>query len=349
MFGRQAGNKGSVLVASYIILTVLLLFGTIFFTRIVNDRKLLDISRERQEAFYLAEAGVDRAVDELNTDFSFAGTASPQALGRGEYEVTVTILSASRRSVDARGYVPSKADTRASRRIEAIVRRQTPPNFYDYAIYSSHDIDFNGSSYSVTGDIIYADSVDNSANVAGTLTQDASVSPLAQFDFAVLRAMAVSQGNLYDTARLSDVQKSKDSYPSSFWFSAPTNPSDPTTGTPNVVYVEGDMVLNGNIGTIGGFFLVVGNVLTDPEDTSDTSINGNGQVAGCIYTTGKFRVNGGGGNLNVNGGVWSGTDSVLNGNATVTYNSSYMDSIESMVNGLGASGVAQLVSWREIE
>ncbi|MFA5038506.1 MAG: hypothetical protein WC732_02365 [Candidatus Omnitrophota bacterium] len=346
---RFKGKRGSILVASYLVLAVLLILGTLFFSRIVSDRKLMDISRERLEAFYLAEAGVDRTIRELDDNFNYSGSGAPVALGRGEYETVVTVLSSTRRSIDARGYIPSKADARAQRRIEAIIRKQTPPNFYDYAIYSSHDIDFNGTSYSVTGDIIYANSVDNSGNVNGTVTQDANVSPLAQFDFMVLRAIAVSQGNLYDAARLSQVQKNKDSYPSSFWFSAPTDPADPATGTPNVVYVEGDMVLNGDIGTIGGFFLVVGNVLTDPEDTSDTTINGNGQVAGCIYTTGKFRVNGGGGNLNVDGGVWSGTDSDLNGNATISYNGFFMDAVESMINGLGASGVAQMISWREIE
>lgn len=345
---KKCREKGSILVTSYLVLAVLLLMGALFFSRVLNDRKLFDISRERLEAFYLAEAGVDRTLQELNGNFNYAGTGVV-ALGRGEYETTVTVLSSSRRSVDSSGYVPSKANARAHRRIEAIIKKQTPPNFYDYAIYASNDIDCNGSSYTVNGDVIYANSADNTGNVTGTVTRDPAVSPLAQFDFAILRAVAISQGNLYDSARLSDVQHKTDSYPSGFWFSPPTDPADPATGVPNVVYIEGDMVLNGNIGTIGGFFLVVGNVLTDPSDMSDTTLNGNGQISGCIYTTGKFRVNGGGGNLNVNGGVWSGTDSVLNGNATVTYNQFYMDSIESTVNSLAASGVAQLVSWREIK
>ncbi|HAJ57808.1 MAG TPA: hypothetical protein DCL35_08645 [Candidatus Omnitrophica bacterium] len=343
-------QRGSILIAAYIILLSLLAFGGIFFSRSVSDRKLLDINRERQEAFYLAETAVDKGLEELRDNYSYAGSASPVAFARGEYEIVVTSLSSSRRKVMAYGYVPDKAQARARRVIEAITKRDSPPNFFDHAIYSANDIDFNGGSYAVNGDVIYADTVDNPGNVTGTVTQDSEISPLAQFDFAALRDIAISQGNLYDVARLDLVKNKQDSYPADFWNVPPTgDPIDPATGTPNVVYVEGDMVLNGDIGTIGGFFLVVGDVVTNPDSTSDTTINGNGEVDGCIYTTGDFRINGGGGGLNVNGGVWAGNEARLNGNATITYGQDFMDAIKSMIESQGLSSKAQILTWREIE
>ena len=346
MFNR----KGSILITAYIILFVLLILGSVFFSRTISEKRLFDLSRERQEVFYLAEAGVDMALIGLTNNYStYTGTSAPVSLGRGEFEAVVDTGSATRKKITASGYIPSKAQKRVERRIEAITKKETPPNFYDYAIYSAGDVDLNGNSYLVNGKVIYANTIENPDHITGTITHDPTISPLAHFDFAVLRSIAVAQGNLYNTARLQKIQQNKDSYPSSLWYSPPTDPSDPTTGTPNVVYVEGDMVLNGNVGTIGGFFLVVGNVLTDPNDTSDTTINGNGQISGCVYTTGKFRINGGAGGLNVDGGVWSGTEAELNGNANVTYNKNFMDSIKHLVNSNSAGSVVQLLSWRELE
>jgi hypothetical protein len=46
----------------------------------------------------------------------------------------------------------------------------------------------------------------------------------------------------------------------------------------------------------------------------------------------------------VDGGVWAGTQARLNGNATVTYNSTYMNAIQAM--NINAS--VQLVLWREL-
>lgn len=335
-------QRGSLLITAYILLLALLAFGGIFFGRSIAEKKLFDIGRERTEAFYLAESGVDRTLVELKTNYAYAGTAVPVAYGRGEYESVVTDLSATRKRIMAYGYVPDKTGKRAQRVIEAITKKETPPNFFDHAIYSADEIDFNGNSYSVTGDIIYADTASNTGNVVGSVTQDAAISPLARFDFAILRAIAVAQGNLYDTARLQQVQNNNDSYPPSFWYNEATQ-------TPNVVYVEGDMVLNGNIGTIGGFFLVVGDVLTDPDAINNTTINGNGEVDGCIYTTGDFRINGGAGGLNINGGVWAGYEARLNGNATVTYNQPFMYAIKALVESQGASSAIQLLTWREIE
>jgi len=256
----------------------------------------------------------------------------------------VNAVGLDERKVDTFGYIPSVSAAQQKVSIEAYIRKAIPGGFYDNAIYSAGDIDLNGSSYLVDGDVIYAGSIDNPDNITGSVTNDPGISPLARLNYAELRAISIGQGNVYDTARLADVQNNTDSFPASFWYSVPTDPADPATGVPNVVYVEDDLQLNGNIGTIGGFFVVVGDVITDPNSSSETTINGNGQVEGCIYTLGDFRVNGGGGGLNVDGGVWSGDESRLNGNTTIQYNAFYMQAI----NKMGLHADVQIISWRQL-
>ncbi|MBI5144106.1 MAG: hypothetical protein HZA30_03460 [Candidatus Omnitrophica bacterium] len=111
-----------------------------------------------------------------------------------------------------------------------------------------------------------------------------------------------------------------------------------------MVYVETNLVLNGNVGTLGGFFVVAGDVVTNPGAEADTTINGNGTIDGTVYTLGDFRINGGGNGLGVTGGVWGRDEVRLNGNATVSYNQDYMNAI----SGLNIGFKPQIVSWKEI-
>lgn len=353
-------KKGSILLSVYMVLVILLILSGVFVSRSMNERKLFDINRERMEAFYLAESAVDRGIVELNNNYSYAGTSAPVALGRGEYEIVVTTISATRKRIMAYGYVPDKANKRVERQIEAVTKKEIPPDFYDNAIYSGGEVEMNGNSFAVNGQVVYADDLDtqhpeniNDGGNPAYPAQDSTISPLAHFDFETLREIAVTQGNLYDTARLSQVQNHSDSFPLGFWYIAPDpNAASGTTeyfGTPNVVYVEGDMVVSGNFGTVGGFFLVVGNVLTDPDAAPDSTINGNGEVDGCIYALGEFRINGGGGGLNVDGGVWAGEEAYMGGNSTLTYNADFMNAIENLVDTSGGGSSVQLLSWRELK
>jgi cytoskeletal protein CcmA (bactofilin family) len=224
--------------------------------------------------------------------------------------------------------------------------RSIPPNFYDNAIFSAGDLDINGDAYTVSGNVRYAGDfdVEHPGNITdGTTTQDNTITPLARLDFEQLYTISQAQGNVYDAGRLKEVQKDNDQFPASFWYSAPTDPNDPTTGVPNVVYITTDLQVNGNIGQIGGIFVVVGDVITDPDDTQDTTLNGNGTIDGLVYTRGEFRINGGATGLNVNGGIWAGEEARLNGSADVTYNADYMTAMQA----LDISGSVQISSWRE--
>ncbi|MDP1853589.1 MAG: hypothetical protein Q8L26_05255 [Candidatus Omnitrophota bacterium] len=329
-------RKGIMLIVVSLVLVVLLILVGAFIMRGIQEGNLTQRQKERYEAFNIAEAGLDKSVVELRNNFNWSGFG-PAAFGRGEYYVAVNSISASERNLDCFGYVPLYTSARQTVHIEARIRKAIPVNFYDNAIYSAEEVDLNGNAYSVAGDIRYAESIDNTGNVAGTITNDPSISPLARLDFTQLYNISTVQGNVYDSARLKNVQKGSDNFPSSFWY-------DEANNIPNVVYVTQDLALNGNIGTIGGFFVVAGDVLTDPSGGADASINGNGQIAGCIYTLGEFTVNGGGGGLNVDGGIWSAEETTINGNATVQYNTIYMNAI----SGLNINPDIQVVGWREV-
>lgn len=339
-------KKGIALILGFVIIAVLTVLGAAVLSRSIYESKHVERQIEATQAFWSAEAAVNRALKELQSSYSTTGSALwASVLSYGRYSVDVedvTIGAKDCKKITARGFFPATGTARAERVLEAIVEKYIPPDFFDNAVYSAGTVDFNGNSFVVSNTepapdnkaVVYAGDfqVQQPGNIVGTTTQDTEISPLAMLDFSQLLAIAQAQGNYYDAARLS----SGDPYPASFWYSP---------GVPNVVYVGGDLTLNGNVGTIGGFFVVAGDVITNPSGEYDATINGNGQIQGAVYTRGEFRVNGGGGGLNVDGGVWGGHEVELNGNASITYNKTYMDAI----SGLNINASVQLNSWRDTQ
>jgi len=358
-------KRGIALISIFIIIAVLAVMGSAIVSRSVSERITAQRYTESTQAFWLAEAGVNRALVELrNTTAVSPGEnvwSGTLAGVEGEYSIDLGALVGQTRTVTTHGYIPSRSSPHIERIIQTEMSSYIPSDFYDYAVYSADDVDFNGDSYSVTAKdgsssekaVIYADeeSIEHPENITGTTTEDSSISPLARLDFQDLHDISEWQGNIYDADRLKEVQKGNDSFPATFW-----NPGgsdgvdndgdisiDEADEMVNIVYVETDLALNGDIGTIGGFYVVVGDVITNPDGTYDATINGSGQIDGVVYTRGEFRVNGGGGGLNVNGGVWAGELTRLNGNAHVAYNESYMNSIDA----LDVGGEVQVISWIE--
>ena len=349
-------NRGILLVAVFMVIAVIgVLLGAFLFRNFWDAKNALNY-KQNMIALHCAEAGLDKAIAKLPSNSSAESNVAltdSNNQKKGEYSHTIAILEMGKRwRVESWGYVPSQAQAQATIHLEAYVsKKDLPDNFWDNAIYTAGNARVNGTAFDINGDIRYAGSlVPNTLdpkNFSGTATNDPSISPLIKLDYDYLRAIAATQikadgsDNVYTEA---EIQAGTPALPTNFWFDK--SDPDPSKWVPHVVYVETDLVLNGKV-EMGGFMVVVGNVITDPDDTSATTINGNGTIDGCVYSTGEFRVNGGGGApLNVLGGVWSGSDGVLiNGSVNIAYHKPYMDAIRYIIN---PSPIVQLISWRKI-
>ena len=336
----QKKQRGFVLLYLYMGVVVLLILSGALVAQAVAEIRAAKRVEASLQALYLAEAGIDQALDQLRIDYDWATGYADESLGQGTYSVEVEPLG-DRRLLTTQG-TSNLLATPTNRLLEVIVEQSIPEGFYDNVIWASKEMDFNGDAFQVIGKVRHGDESPsgNLGNVNGTITYDPKTDPLPRLSYQKLYDMAEAQGNIYDAARLGN---GHGVFPNSFWYRPPTNPADPTTGIPNVNYITTDLILRGNIGTIGGFFVVVGNVLTDPSDSEDTTIEGNGRIAGAIYSTGNFRVNGGGNRLNVDGGIWAGNEARLNGKVTMTYNLNYMKAIEALdINDV------EIASWRDL-
>lgn len=331
-------KKGIVLILG---LAFLALFTTIIIfsiNTVVSGFKLTKHSCDSIRAFYLAESGIQKALYELRKNYNWTGegplSISWAGSNKGDYEVSVEIIThGDKRRVISTGYYPQKFGGSIQRAIEVDIESPMPPWFFSNAITAGENVDLNGN-YTVDGSIMYGEEIDP----ASTPNSSKFEGDFPLLDFAQIRDTAASQikpdgqNNIYTQA---DIDAGKP-FPTSFWF-------DEENGIPNVVYVETDLVLRGNVGTIGGFVVVAGDVITNPSGGADTTINGNGTIDGAVYTLGEFEINGGGNGLGVTGGVWGRDEVELNGNATVSYNQVYMEAIDN----LNISFKPQIVSWKE--
>ena len=348
-------RKGIALILSLMVITVLLILSTATLSKSIAEHKLTERYVKSTEAFWLAEAGINRALHELrNVGFNVAEQTDvwSDSTTKGTYSIDLGPVVGDDRTVTAYGYSPI-ADTQMMRTIEVLMTKSLPGSFFGSAIYSAKDVDLNGKSYSIDGDVVYAGEVDgDTSNINGELIHDPTIRPLPMLEFEELRVMSAMQGNLWDEERLQLMQlerslpedQREDTIPSSFWYQEPTDPTDPTTGIPNIVYIECDLPLNGNVGVLGGFIVVVGDIITDPDITDDMIINGNGDINGVIYTRGIFRVNGGGNaELNIDGGVICGELGRLNGDAHIVYNEFYMEALKNLNLGVEP----RIAQWKD--
>lgn len=318
---RMPKIHGSILIAAFLVITVLIIASIYMMWRIASEKDMANRHKESVEAFYLAESAVDKAITKLPSN----SASEANSLGSGEYKLDIWTLEAGKKwRVIGEGFVPNTAVRRAYCKIEAFLeKKDLDDNFWNNVVYCSGDISFTGVAYSVTGDVRFADTISGEQNIPPEdVINDPSINPLALLDFDFLKQIAISQNNYYPTLNRP--------LPDSFWYNQ-------GAGMPNVVYIETDLVMHGTT-AIGGFIVVGGNVVQNVE------VTGNASIDGCIYTRGYFRNRGGGSSLNVNGGIWAGNYVDLRGSVTAQYNQTYMDAIRNNVN---PSTEVQMISWRK--
>jgi len=320
-------KKGVVLIMCFMAIAILTILGTAILSASISENAFAKRYSEFTQAFWLAEAGINQALNGLRGSYALSSVVST-ALGAGGYSATIVGNPDGSRTVTAQGFIPFTAPFRVQRVIQATMNKlsMVPANFYDDALYSAGNIDISGNAYDITGNVIYGGTItSNTGNINGTITHDPTISPLALLSFDQLRTISQSQSNYHDDHHLNGP------FPASFWY-------DESTGVPNVVFLEGNLDLSGK-SVVGGFFVVGGEV------TYDAVISGNVNVNGCIYTRGNFTINGGGNALNIDGGVWAGLGTTLNGNAKVSYNNTHMQAIKN----LGIDTNAQVMFWQDMQ
>lgn len=208
-------RRGIVLVVAIMVVMLVALLGSALLTVSGTEHQIARNDQQVTQALYLAEAGVQTAMNDLN--LGNPPTASG-TLGPGEFTATVTAAAppTAQLRIVAVGFVPSQAAPRAVRRLDVLVMRPTPfqfgafgdtsltmaggslSNSYDsqVAAYdpltagsngdvgSNGNITLNGTPTTVSGDVVAGGTISTtgSVTVTGDSTQGAPPVETANVD-----------------------------------------------------------------------------------------------------------------------------------------------------------------------
>jgi len=164
-----SNQKGMALLTTLIFVFILVTFGVALLTMTGNDLKLSALQRDSTEAFYIAEAGIDKALWYLNTTEDNGGEGLDwraneyqepyPAVSTNYYQLTVEDTAEQDIiKITSRGVVSDGNKIYGSRKIEVKAKKAicpshtSPSSVYKYAITTEGNLTFSGD-VEIDGDV----------------------------------------------------------------------------------------------------------------------------------------------------------------------------------------------------
>ena len=353
-------EKGISLIIAVFSMMVLAVLGLTMAMIISGDFDMNTRDQESEQAFNLADAGIQEAVSRLKTNSTLFDNDAKwlnRKLANGEYNVT-RLTNATQISVFSSGYVPNQQLRRAMRQVKLIVRSGSGFSLGN-AVYSTGNVDISGNAQ-VTGNVTSSGVVEGDEHVNGTITENAPPvalppvivpdPPLSSPSSGVLSVSGNNQATLsagnykYSSISLSGNSRLTIYGPTNIYLTG--SPSFSTSGNANLVitggqvniYINGALSIGGN-GVIGNSQNV--KYLTffgTANNHSTVGLSGNGNFYGVIYAPTMGLSISGNGNYY---GAYIGNNVTMNGNAEIHFDPSLSSSY------IGGSGGLSIISWQE--
>ena len=323
-------EKGMMLIWFYLLIAVLVIMGGSLYALSFQESQLISIDQSRDKAFYLAEAGLDRKLQELRS--ANTNNISSTSLGDGVYSVTYDNTTKQIRSI---GTVNGLSKT-----VITVVSKIPPPGA-KAAITSAGNMSFSGNiqvdgrDHDSNGNL-NGDSGTYGASAGGTVTQSGSsdiggngIAPASPANPATIEQNAT--GNTYSTpeALLGVASGSLDQYKTS------SPPSLPMSG---IVYYTGDSWIAPDFGTDS---TPSTGILIVHNTTSNALLkNLHGTFKGIIIADDLVHVNG---DAEIIGAIIANTSTGTTGlgSAEVKYSSEILSNLP--------TGNYSIVSWEDTQ
>ncbi len=169
MISRLPKNqRGVILLLSVVILAILLTMSSAIVGYTALQVHAEHQSIDQGQALALAEAGVDKAISQLNTNSNYAGETST-ALGNGQFSVSIT-TNGNTKQITATGYVPSSANPIATKIVKASVSINTTAIAFNFGVQvGAGGITMNNGS-SISGNIYSNGSISGRGTISGSAT-----------------------------------------------------------------------------------------------------------------------------------------------------------------------------------
>lgn len=368
MLKGQKGNKGFILITSYLLMMVMEIYSMALLTRNTSFYQATERNENKMISFNMAEAGLDRAIYELSKDLTYGGQTIYKEMNtsgmEGGYASTVSstdengaaFANTKMRMMRTVGHSPSLANgfsatscpatstgTRAYECREIISYVEYDDTLFEYAVFGDKNVKLNGASgvidsYNSDNGNYGGGNVANNGDVAydGTYTNNNTTvnGDLSTPNISCQSGTSTvaSSGTLNITGSSTVTLGAGTYYYDSIKISGTGQLV--TTG-PVTIYVKGDVDISGKGVATSGNIPANLFLITTAKDTN-VKVSGSSDFYGIIYAPGSTVTNDSG---DFYGAVI--TDNFTqNGNGDVHYDESLADMPSPCVQ-------VDLLSWRE--
>ncbi len=161
-------NKGIAAILGFVVILVLAILASVMLMRGVGGSRRTEIYVDESRAFWVAEAGIAKALWEINngggawTGWTTSGndkTLQASVGTAGDYDITVYNYANPPFRIEVTGYYPTRASADAIIRSFEIIAAESPVFLFKYAAYSQDELTISGQGFT--------DSYDSSLGVYG--------------------------------------------------------------------------------------------------------------------------------------------------------------------------------------
>ena len=86
---RISSEQGSTLIIVIVIIISLGLIGFLISDLIISENRISNIDADKNQAFYIAESGIEYAIGLLSDSSNWRSTSSDVSVGNGSFNITV--------------------------------------------------------------------------------------------------------------------------------------------------------------------------------------------------------------------------------------------------------------------
>ena len=195
--------RGYILLTSLVFTGILLMISSGLFSYTTqyarSERKVVSDA----QALALAEAGIDKAVSQLNIDANYSGETNT-VLGEGTFTIAITSIDSNNKRLTSTGYVPNNTSPKSTRAVKVTANVDTSLVSFSYGVHSGQGgFNMNNGS-TVNGNLFTNGNVTGSGTITGDATVASNADPALEQQFSTFNA-STSVG---DISARSDIAES---------------------------------------------------------------------------------------------------------------------------------------------
>lgn len=159
-------NSGQIIIFSLVLAALLMVASASVVSYTVLNLRQSRTASSGTQALYLAQAGIDKAINQLNLDANYSGeTGTP--LGAGELTVSVATLDGNNKRVTSTAYIPDNQNPLAVRTVKATVNITTADISFNNGVQVGEGGLSMGNNSSVEGNVFSNGSISGSGEITG--------------------------------------------------------------------------------------------------------------------------------------------------------------------------------------